>query len=56
MANEITDIAYEMQEAYVKEKTQGAAIERVKDRFPNADLNTLWAMWAAIDAYVDINQ
>ena len=52
--NEITALAYEMQAAYHNEKTQGAAIESVKKDSPYADLNILWAMWAAIDAYVDM--
>lgn len=51
---EITELAYAMQEAYIKKKTQGEAIEQVKDKYPSADLNILWSMWAAIDAYVDI--
>jgi hypothetical protein len=54
--HDIAEIAYSMQEAYQIEKTQGEAIEKVKNKHPAADLNILWAMWAAIDAYVDINQ
>ena len=53
MDNLTTKWAYEMQEAYTKTITQGEAVEKVKDKNPLANLNILWAMWAAIDAYVD---
>ena len=53
--NEIRAMAYEIQSAYIENKTRGEAIDRVKEKLPHADLNILWAMWAAIDAYVDIN-
>ena len=49
-------IAYEMERAYKKYRTQGEAIESVKDKHPDTDLNILWAMWYAIDAYIDINE
>lgn len=48
------EIAYTMQEAYKKTKTQGNAVEKVKDKYPKTDLNILWAMWQAIDAYIEI--
>ncbi len=34
--------------------TQGEAIEKVKDKFPECDLNILWAMWSTIDIYLDL--
>ena len=49
------NIAYEMQEAYRSCKTQGEAVEKVKDKYPDADVNVLWMMWYAIDAYVDMS-
>jgi hypothetical protein len=52
---EMTEIAYDMQEAYQKQKTQGEAIEVVVNKHSSIDINILWAMWVAIDAYVDIN-
>ena len=54
MDNLTTKWAYEMQEAYTETETQGKAVEKVKDKNPLADLNILWAMWAAIDAYADV--
>ena len=53
MDNLTTKWAYEMQEAYTKTITQGEAVKKVRDKNPLAGLNILWAMWAAIDAYVD---
>ena len=41
-----------MRGAYGCNKTQGEAVEFVSDKCPSADLNILWAMWLAIDAYV----
>ncbi len=46
------DIYNEIADAYVETRSQGEAIERVKDICPDADANELWDMWAAIDAYV----
>ena len=51
----IQDIAYAMEEAYRKFKTQGEAVEYVMDKYPDTDVNILWAMWYAIDACTDIN-
>ena len=51
----IQEIAYEMEKAYKTNKTQGEAVEDVKKAYPEADVNLLWAMWSAIDAYIDIN-
>ena len=56
MVDEYEKIAYAMQKAYRQTKTQGEAVERVKDEFPNANVEILWHMWQAIDAYVDINE
>ena len=53
---DLREIAYAIEESYREKKTQGEAIEFVKDNFPDADLNILWAMWYAIDAYVDVNK
>ena len=54
MQTEISEIAREMAKAYRWPTTKGAAVEKVKDKFPEADLNILWTVWEAIDAYVDM--
>lgn len=51
----LQDLAYAMELAYRYLHTQGEAVEQVKKQYPNADINILWAMWYAIDAYVDKN-
>ena len=48
---ELRSISCEMARAYDNKDTQGEAVEYVKDKFPGADVNLLWAMWTAIDAY-----
>lgn len=53
--DELVKLAYSMEQAYMQRKTQGEAIEQVRDEHTGADLEILWAMWAAIDAYVDVN-
>lgn len=50
------ELTYELQRAYRETSTQGEAIERVKDKYPDADLNILWWMWLAIDAYKDMSE
>ena len=52
---EIIEMSYDMVKAYEKNETQGEAVEYIKNRYPTVDLNILWAMWMAIDAYVDQN-
>ena len=54
--DEIRKLAYDMEQAYATMKTQGEAVEWVKDRNSTADLNILWAMWWAIDVYVDMHR
>jgi len=49
------ELAYEMAKAYNDTKRQGEAVEKVKDKHPEADLSMLWAMWEAIDAYADLH-
>ena len=44
-----------MEAAYRNNKTQDTAVGQVKIKYTQADINILEAMWAAIDAYVDIN-
>jgi len=51
----LQSVGYSMERAYKKTRSQGEAVEKVRDEFPDIDLNILWAMWYAIDAYVDIN-
>lgn len=48
-------LAYAMEAAYRNNKTQDTAVGQVKIKYTQADINILEAMWAAIDAYVDIN-
>ena len=50
------ELAYDMVTAYREKSTQGEAIEAVKDKHKDSDLNILWWMWSAIDAYSDINE
>jgi len=54
--NEIYRLADAICKQYDDQKTIGIAIEKVKDKYPEADLNILWAMWSAIDAYKDLNR
>jgi len=52
----MSDLAYAMVRAYQKTKTQGSAVELVKKKFADANLDVMYGMWAAIDAYKDINE
>ena len=52
-SKEVSKVAYEMVKAYRKHATQGGAIEAVKDKNPQFDLDLLWAMWVVLDAYSD---
>lgn len=54
--SEMSFLAYEMQEAYTNFNTQGEAVGYVKQKNETADLNILWAMWMAIDAYKDMQE
>jgi hypothetical protein len=53
----IETLAYSIQAAYNDPniKTGSEVVEQVKDKYQSADINILWAMFAAIDAYVDAN-
>lgn len=50
---QLKDVAYRMAEAYRMTKTQGDALEYVKNDYPDIDSGILWVMWIAIDAHVD---
>jgi hypothetical protein len=52
---EIQDAAYDMEYAYRKTLTKEKAIEFVQKKNPNINSSMLHSMWAAIDAYIDIN-
>jgi uncharacterized Zn finger protein (UPF0148 family) len=47
----ILELAYQVQEIYRTKKPVGEAILDIKDKNKSVDLDTLWAMWYAIDAY-----
>lgn len=51
---EVSTLAYEMEKAYRTTTTRSEAIDQVRDKSPKANLEVLLAMWAAIDAWVDI--
>jgi hypothetical protein len=52
---EIIAMAYEMEAAYRANAMRDEAIEMVQNKIPDTDFNVLRGMWAAIDAYIDIN-
>ena len=47
---ELNSMYNDMVYAYDYFDTQGTAVEYVKDRHQDADLNILWAMWLTLDA------
>lgn len=51
--DEMRKLAYDMEQAYRNFATEEEAMVWVRGRNPNTELNTLEAMWMAIDAYVD---
>jgi len=53
--NEVRTIAASMQKAYNTTTNHIDAIESIRREFPSESYAVLYAMWAAIDAYVDNN-
>ena len=47
---DLQKLSGQMVDAYNSANSQGEAVEAVKDKNPEADLNILWAMWYAVDA------
>lgn len=52
----IEELAKAMYKAFHATHSVGRAVERVRESYPYADTNILWAMWYAIEAQLEMEE